>query len=419
MERINTPSVKDIKSNHTNVPLSVSLKSDLTKKIGRVFDVFTTSNHSPVTTKEWLSYFDGTGRILSMTGVKLSIFSNNLDQTVRQEAWPHLLGIFPVDLTSEERNRFLFMKTQVYKHLKENWKAKNQKEIEPLTHMIQKDVLRTDRTHPYFNVKEDHPNVVSLFNILTTFAFNHPEISYCQGMSDLASPLLVVLEDEVLAYLCFCKVMERLRNNFLLKGKALMEKFSQLQLLLLLADKPLHDHVQTIDGGNLYFCYRMLLLELKREFPFEDAINVMETIWSSSPPQNTHDNNENDDKDHDYYQQLVSFNTQIPQDDSIDFSRVPAPRDLNDGSPFPLFLCLAIFILNKDQILELEDYTMLAMLFDKLSRKLDAAKVVEKGKSLYFKYLNDYLFKSKQVSSSFLDECLENTYGTSSTAAQC
>lgn len=377
--------------------------------------------HGPISSKEWLLFFDESGRILSMSEMRMSIFSRSLDPLARQEAWPHLLGIFPVDLSSEERNRFLFMKTQVYKHLKENWLAKNRKEIEPLTHMIQKDVLRTDRTHPFFNVKEDHPNVLSLFNILTTFAFNHPEISYCQGMSDLASPLLVVLDDEVLAYLCFCKVMERLRNNFLLKGKALMEKFCQLELLLLLADKQLHDHVQIIDGGNLYFCYRMLLLELKREFPFEDAINVMETIWSSAPSHNTTDIDDDEDSDNhhrEYYQNLISSNPQILPDEVIDFSVVPPPHGLNDGSPFPLFLCLAIFILNKDQVLELEDYTMLAMFFDKLSRKLDAVKVVEKGKSLYFKYLQDYLGKSK-VPSAFLEECLEDTYGTSSTAAQC
>ncbi|XP_066922082.1 TBC1 domain family member 25-like [Clytia hemisphaerica] len=415
VQPIHTPQVKDIKSRQAHIPLAVTLKYDITKTIGKVFDVFATEKPSLFTNTEWMAFFDATGRMSSMKDLKNSIFLKNLEPDVRADAWPHLLGVFPVDLTFEERTRFLFMKTQVYKHLKENWMAKNPREIKGLTHMIQKDVLRTDRTHPFFNVKEDHPNLVSLFNILITFAFNNPDISYCQGMSDLVAPLLVVLNDEILAYLCFCKVMERLKNNFLLKGTALMEKFTQLSELLKKADKPLHDHIQTLDGGHFYFCYRMLLLELKREFPFEDAIHVMESIWSSTPH-----HTEDEDCEMSFYEELLQNhlnhgNTSI--DESIKFSGLPPPKDLNDGSPFPLFLCLAIFILNREHLLQLDEYTMLAMHFDKLSRKLDATHVKEKAKSLFFKYLKDSIEENR--ASSLLKECLENTHGTSSTAAQC
>ena len=34
----------------------------------------------------------------------------------------------------------------------------------------------------------------------------------------------------------------------------------------------------------MLFCYRWLLLEMKREFVFEDALRVMETLWASLPP---------------------------------------------------------------------------------------------------------------------------------------
>lgn len=36
-------------------------------------------------------------------------------------------------------------------------------------------------------------------------------------------------------------------------------------------------------ADDLLFCYRWLLLELKREFAFEDALKMMEVMWASLP----------------------------------------------------------------------------------------------------------------------------------------
>ncbi|NXL08427.1 TBC25 protein, partial [Mesembrinibis cayennensis] len=70
---------------------------------------------------------------------------------------------------------------------------------------VRKDVVRTDRGHPYFGGPEDgHPHLAALQALLTTFALGHPRLSYCQGMSDVAAPLLAVLDDEAQAFLCFC-----------------------------------------------------------------------------------------------------------------------------------------------------------------------------------------------------------------------
>lgn len=35
-----------------------------------------------------------------------------------------------------------------------------------------------------------------------------------QGMCDLVAPLLVIFDDESLTYSCFCKLMERMIENF-------------------------------------------------------------------------------------------------------------------------------------------------------------------------------------------------------------
>jgi hypothetical protein len=39
-------------------------------------------------------------------------------------------------------------------------------------------------------------------------------------------------------------------------------------------------HRQAID---LLFCYRWLLLEMKREFVFDEALRMLEVTWSSLP----------------------------------------------------------------------------------------------------------------------------------------
>lgn len=57
---------------------------------------------------------------------------------------------------------------------------------------------------------------------------NHPKVSYCQGMSDIASPLLVTMGDEAHAYICFCALMSRLSTNFMIDGIAMTQKFTHL-----------------------------------------------------------------------------------------------------------------------------------------------------------------------------------------------
>lgn len=39
-----------------------------------------------------------------------------------------------------------------------------------------------------------------------------------------------------------------------------------------------------LQADDLLFCYRWLLLELKREFAFDDALHMLEVLWSSLPP---------------------------------------------------------------------------------------------------------------------------------------
>lgn len=47
-----------------------------------------------------------------------------------------------------------------------------------------------------------------------SYVWEHLEIGYMQGMCDLAAPLLVIFDDEALSYNCFCRLMDRMIENF-------------------------------------------------------------------------------------------------------------------------------------------------------------------------------------------------------------
>jgi len=109
-------------------------------------------------------------------------------------------------------------------------------------------------------------------------------------MSDIASLISVVMDNEAQTYICFCAIMERLHHNFSLDGVALSTKFQHLAMLVECFDPQLFAYFKSLGADNMFFCYRWLVLEMKREFSFDDAIIMSEVMWSSLPPQPpTHD----------------------------------------------------------------------------------------------------------------------------------
>lgn len=142
-------------------------------------------------------------------------------------------------------------------------------------HRIDKDVHRCDRNYWYFNVD----NLKKLRNVVCTYVWQNLDVGYVQGMCDLAAPLLVVLDDESLAYSCFCALMRRMADNFPL-GSAMDRHLSNMRSLAQVLDPELFEHMQhTGDFTHFYFSYRWLLLDLKRELVYDDVFLTWETIW--------------------------------------------------------------------------------------------------------------------------------------------
>ncbi|GFR32887.1 TBC1 domain family member 25 [Trichonephila clavata] len=95
--------------------------------------------------------------------------------------------------------------------------------------MVRKDARRTDRAVKFYDGPDDNSNIRALFNILTTYAVNHQNVSYCQGMSDLLSPILYVMKKESEAYVCFCGLMQRMQANFKPESRIIKTGFRHLR----------------------------------------------------------------------------------------------------------------------------------------------------------------------------------------------
>ncbi|XP_063171993.1 small G protein signaling modulator 1 isoform X2 [Candoia aspera] len=145
-------------------------------------------------------------------------------------------------------------------------------------HRIEKDVQRCDRNYWYFS----QANLEKLRNVMCSYIWHHIDVGYVQGMCDLLAPLLVILDEEALAFSCFTELMKRMSQNFP-HGGAMDTHFANMRSLIQILDSELFELMhQNGDYTHFYFCYRWFLLDFKRELAYEDVFAVWETIWAAA-----------------------------------------------------------------------------------------------------------------------------------------
>ncbi|KAG8264000.1 hypothetical protein J6590_021668 [Homalodisca vitripennis] len=152
---------------------------------------------------------------------------------------------------------------------------------------LEKDVNRTDRTHPFFE-GENNANLGLLYDILMTYVMYNFDLGYVQGMSDLLSPILILLSNEVDAFWCFVGLMDRVFRNFDMDQAGMKKQLSQLHSLLAAAEPELAVYLDQNDSGNMFFCFRWLLVLFKREFTHDEILRLWETIFTDLPCPNFH-----------------------------------------------------------------------------------------------------------------------------------
>ncbi|XP_048691717.1 TBC1 domain family member 15 isoform X3 [Caretta caretta] len=169
----------------------------------------------PVSAEEWTKNMDSEGRILDADFIKQMIFKGGLCHALRKEVWKFLLGYFPWHSTREERTNLQKRKTDEYFRMKLQWKSvsdeqeKRNSRLRDYKSLIEKDVNRTDRTNKFYE-GQDNPGLILLHDILMTYCMYDFDLGYVQGMSDLLSPVLYIMENEVDAFWCFVSYMDQM-----------------------------------------------------------------------------------------------------------------------------------------------------------------------------------------------------------------
>ncbi|EXC33718.1 TBC1 domain family member 15 [Morus notabilis] len=313
----------------------------------------------PLGPEEWVTLLDSEGRVTDPEALRKRIFYGGVEHILRKEVWAFLLGHYAYESTYAEREYLRSVKKSEYETIKNQWQglctifitlphvlnvvlyvqsispqqAKKFTKFRERKGLIDKDVVRTDRSLSFYD-GDDNPNVCLLRDILLTYSFYNFDLGYCQGMSDLLSPILFVMGDESESFWCFVSLMERLGPNFnrdqngmhtqlfaiskfsgnislayggslgseerklYKRGKRREKRLSgnkqkvdkswnnskqgrkQTLELVELLDSPLHSYFKQHDCLNYFFCFRWVLIQFKREFEYEKTMRLWEVLWT-------------------------------------------------------------------------------------------------------------------------------------------
>ncbi|KAL8136088.1 hypothetical protein AgCh_010621 [Apium graveolens] len=239
----------------------------------------------PMGPEEWECFLDPEGRVLDEKSLRKRIFYGGVEHPLRKEVWTLLLGYYGHDSTYAEREYMMAVKKTEYETIKKQWQSISAEQAKRFTKfrerkgLIDKDVVRTDRSLSFYE-GDDNPNVNVLRDILLTYSFYNFDLGYCQGMSDLLSPILFIMQDESEAFWCFVSLMERLGPNFNRDQNGMHSQLFALSKLVELLDSPLHNYFKQKDCLNYFFCFRWVLIQFKREFEYEQILRLWEVLWT-------------------------------------------------------------------------------------------------------------------------------------------
>lgn len=250
---------------------------------------------APLTVAEWNGFMNKEGSIDNVKEVLQKIFRGGLVPSLRKEVWKFLLRYYPWNSTTKERQALRRKKEDEYFCMKAQWKTVTEAQerrfamLRDRKSIIEKDVHRTDRVHPYFE-GEGNPHLDTLYSILMTYCMYNFDLGYVQGMSDLLSPILIVMDDEVEAFWCLCGMMDDLQvcMNFDMEQEGMKRQLIQLNTLLQVIEPKFYSYLQSKESSNLYFCFRWMLIHFKREFTIDDIMRLWEVMWTQLPCKNFH-----------------------------------------------------------------------------------------------------------------------------------
>lgn len=288
-------------------------------------EVSKASRRQPITRPEWESFFDYSGRLSkTVNEIKDRIFHGGVEEDIRAEVWLFLLEVYPWDSSKEDREVIIQSLETQYFELKAKWVGDETKRSDDFwkdqKHRIEKDINRTDRNLDIFknpkkiidnsgNVNDTNennennngsresspetpdeadeddefdvsnirnPHLYKMREILITYNEFNENLGYVQGMTDLLSPLYILYKDEVLTFWSFTRLMDRMERNFVRDQSGMKLQMLTLNELLQFTRPELFKHLEKCESNDLFFFFRMLLVWYKREFKFDEVMQLWE-----------------------------------------------------------------------------------------------------------------------------------------------
>ncbi|KAK4480530.1 hypothetical protein RD792_013606 [Penstemon davidsonii] len=132
----------------------------------------------------------------------------------------------------------------------------------------------------------DHLDTFRIFHaarlvaILEAYALYDPEIGYCQGMSDLLSPIISVMTEDHEAFWCFVGFMKKARHNFRLDEVGIRRQLNTVSKIIKYKDSHLYRHLEKLEAEDCFFVYRMVVVLFRRELTFEQTLCLWEVMWA-------------------------------------------------------------------------------------------------------------------------------------------
>ncbi|KAI4301073.1 hypothetical protein L6164_034389 [Bauhinia variegata] len=259
--------------------------------------------------RRWHASFSQEGQ-LDIAKVLRRIQRGGVHPSIKGVVWEFLLGCYDPNSTFEERDQLKDSRRKQY----DKWKAECQRMVPvigsgkfittpligedglpvdkrvptsdkrmlqwmQILHQIGLDVVRTDRALVFY---ESETNQAKLWDVLSVYAWLDADIGYVQGMNDICSPMVILLENEADSFWCFERAMRRMRTNFRTNASSMgvQSQLSTLSQIMKTVDPKLHQHLEELDGGEYLFAFRMLMVLFRREFSFADTMYLWELMWA-------------------------------------------------------------------------------------------------------------------------------------------
>ena len=220
----------------------------------------------------------------------------NVKPQLRKGVWPHLVRVFHPSLESrEDREQYLSKLRLIYDSLKGRLESQDNTLISQSQHLydsIRRDAVRTDPNESFYaqsqqdsrlsEIQMSEDNIEKLVNITAVFTLEHDDISYTQGMTDLLSPILYVMEREDDAYIVFAAMVQRISENFGTWCEGTLKKIERLRHMCSVLDPQLFAYLSGIEEDAFALFFGMVLIECRREFSFASSFHLLEVIWAAT-----------------------------------------------------------------------------------------------------------------------------------------